>query len=373
MPRRGENIRKRKDGRWEARYITEDFACSCKKYGSVYGKTYQEAKAKRDKIIATGQPLKPKTEDPLFRDVLAAWQECNRIRLKEASISRYQNIIDTHILPELGGKRMQQINAAVVNRHLAEKLNCGRLDHTGGLSPAYVRSIALVIGSATRYGASENLCQPLQATISKPAITKKELKVLTEEQQAHLEQVLTTQADETKLLIYVTLYTGIRIGEACALRWEDIDLDSGVLYVRQTVSRVWVTEDKCKRSQLVVGPPKTASSLRCIPLCTKLLTFLCRFPRRKKFGYILSGSTNNSFISPRTFEHRYKAILRQCALEPINYHALRHTFATRCTERGVDIKSLSEMLGHANVSITLNTYVHSSMELKRRQIEKLAS
>lgn len=373
MPRRGDNIRKRKDGRWEARYTLTDDTDEIKKYSSVYGKTYQEVKDKREQILAQGQKETPKSSALVFRDILAAWQDANRIRLKAASVSRYQNLIDTHILPELGSKRMCQITVSVLNRFLTSKLEQGRLDHTGGLSPSYVRSIALVITSAISFGATENMCSPLQSKMTKPSISKKELTILGAEKQTVLEKELLEDMGEAKLLIYITLYTGIRIGEACALRWEDIDLDTKLIYVRQTVSRVWFSEDGKKKSMLVIGSPKSESSLRCIPICSKLHTILCSFPYRKRRGYILASTADNSFISPRTFEYRYKAILRKCSIEPVNYHALRHTFATRCIERGVDIKSLSEILGHSDVSITLNTYVHSSIELKRLQLEKLAS
>ncbi len=373
MPRRGDNIRKRKDGRWEARYVQEDCEDSEKKYGSVYGKSYQEVKEKREQIVAMGRKQPSRSASVLLRDVLAAWQEANRINLKASSFSRYQNLIDSHILPELGNKRMGQINSSVINRFLSAKLENGRLDHRGGLSPAYVRSIALVISSAIAFGVSEKMCSPMQYSITKPTLTKKELTVLNPDKQTTLENELLEDMNEVKLLIYMTLYTGIRIGEACALRWEDIDLDAKLLYVRQTVSRVWFAHNGKKKSKLVIGSPKTAYSLRCIPICSKLYSILCSFPYRKKQGYILESNTSSSFVSPRTFEYRYKAILKKCTLEPVNYHALRHTFATRCIERGVDIKSLSEILGHSDVAITLNIYVHSSMELKRQQIEKLAS
>lgn len=371
MPRRGDNIRKRKDGRWEARYTRDDATNDSNKYGSVYGRTYREAKEKRDLIITKGENKKINANIILFRDILAAWQAANRIKLKEASVSRYQNLIDTHILPELGNKQMNQINVSVINRFLIEKLKNGRLDHTGGLSPSYVRSIALIISSAIAFGVTENMCSPLQSTITKPSIAKKELAVLCPEKQTILESELLEDINEAKLMVYITLYTGIRIGEACALRWEDIDFEAKLLYVRKTVSRVWLAVDGKKESKLVIGSPKSESSLRCIPICSMLHTILCSFPYRRKQGYILTNTAGTSFMSPRTFEYRYKAILKKCALDSVNYHALRHTFATRCIECGVDIKSLSEILGHSNVSITLNTYVHSSMELKRQQMEKL--
>ncbi len=371
MPRRGDNIRKRKDGRWEARYTKGDNKDASPKYCSVYGKTYQEAKEKRDQIVKYGLQPKLASDSTVFKDILDAWQDSNRVRLKEASISRYQNLIDAHILPELGNKRMSQLSAAAINRFLADKMDHGRLDGTGGLSASYVRSITLIIGSAFEYAVAENLCSPLRTPITKPSLPKKELCILCVEKQNALEQELMNNMNEEKLLIYLTLYTGLRIGEACALRWEDISLESKLIYVRQTISRVWDSESEKKYSRLIVGSPKTESSLRCIPICSKLYSILSQFSYRKTHGYVLSNKNTGSFTSPRTFEYQYKKILKEAHLEPINYHALRHTFATRCIECGVDIKSLSEILGHANVSITLNTYVHSSIELKRLQLEKL--
>ena len=371
MPRRGDNIRKRKDGRWEARFIKEDCVGVAKKYGSVYGRTYQEAKERRDKIIKEGQHHStPHTS--LFSDVLSAWQDANRVRLKDASVSRYQNLIDTHILPELGPSRVNQLTTSKINRFLAAKLESGRLDGSGGLSASYVRSISLVISSAIDFGVTEGMCSPLLTPITKPSLSRKELCILSTDAQNKLESELLDNTQEDKLLIYITLYTGLRIGEACALRWDDIDLNSKVIFVRQTVSRAWVSENGSKHSILSVAPPKTKSSLRCIPICSKLHRMIESFPYRRTHGYVFPNASN-SFTSPRTFEYRYKKVLKACGINQINFHALRHTFATRCIERGVDVKSLSEILGHADVSITLNTYVHSSLELKRIQLEKIVS
>lgn len=370
MSRRGDNIRKRKDGRWEARYVKTDCFGSAKKYGSVYGRTYQEAKARRDKVVREGS-IHHTSYTPRFSDVLTAWQDANQVRLKDTSVSRYQNLIDTHILPELGHCCVSQLTTSVINRFLAAKLEHGRIDGRGGLSANYVRNISLVISSAMKHGASEGLCPPLLSPITKPSAPEHEPCVLSVENQTALEAELLKNMNEDKLLIYITLYTGLRIGEVCALKWEDIDVDAKVIHIHQTVSRSWAQESGTKHSVLSVTSPKTKSSFRCIPICSKLYKTISCFPCRKSHGYISPGIAQ-SFISPRTFEYRYKQVLKSTGIKPVNFHALRHTFATRCIERGVDVKSLSEILGHANVSITLNTYVHSSMELKRLQLEKIS-
>lgn len=373
MPRRGDNIRKRKDGRWEARYPKVCYEEQSTKCGSVYGKTYQEAREKRDWIVQNQAYEQYQTKNFLFKEVLLAWQDSNRLRLKESSVCRYQNLIDTHILPKLGSIRVEHLNTTIINQFLLQKLESGRLDGSGGLSAAYVRSIALVITSAIQFGVTEHLCKPLNSSITKPLLSKKELNVLSRKSQEILEKTLLDAINEEKLLIFITLYTGLRIGEACALRWEDINLDARLIFVRHTVSRVWYHEGGKKHSKLIIGSPKTASSLRCIPICSKLYWVLCTFSQENRFGYILSNGDQTSFISPRTFEYRYKQILKKSGLAKINFHALRHTFATRCIECGVDLKTLCEILGHADASTTLNTYVHSSIEFKRHQLEKLAS
>ena len=188
--------------------------------------------------------------------------------------------------------------------------------------------------------------------------------------QNKLENYLLQDIDETKLGVYMSLYTGMRIGEICALSWEDVDLQNRVIYVRHTVVRIRTEEDGKVITKQIIDRPKTNASLRCIPICSSLLNVLGSYAEHSRSEYVVSN--NPQFVLPRTYEYRYSRLLKLSNIPHINYHALRHTFATRCIESGVDVKSLSEILGHANVSITLNTYVHSSIELKREQLEKLA-
>lgn len=372
MPRRGENIRKRKDGRWEARYPSGVNEKGQKTYSSVYGDTYKEAKEKRNWVLQHNN-FYPKvlSNNPLFSEILALWIADNRIHLKNATIYRYSYLIETHILPELGGIHVDQITSSTINAFLAKKLSDGRIDGRGGLSTAYVRSIMLVINSALQFATENRLCNPLLTQIHKPPLQSKELAVLSKDEQMKLESVLLTDMNETKLGIYISLYTGLRIGEICALSWEDIDIANRTIYVRHTLTRIRVNENGKTVTKNSIDTPKTKSSLRCIPICSTLVQVLNNYLPNVTSEYVVSNKAG--FVSPRTFEYRYKKILKESKISFINYHGLRHTFATRCIESGVDVKSLSEILGHANVSITLNTYVHSSMELKRAQIEKLVA
>lgn len=376
MSRRGENIHKRKDGRWEARYKKGRDENGELIYGSVYGKTYGEAKERLNLIkpdeVFTG---KIKKGEKTLGEVINMWLENSKLRLKGATVHKYQGVIDTHILPGLGNIRLSQLTAAAINSYLNEKLHHGRIDEKGGLSPSYVNIMGIIIKSAIHFAVDERLMQPLRTEIVKAVRKHKasDLSVLSVEEQRILEASLedqTDQTDKTKLGVVITLNTGLRIGEICALSWDDIDLDKGVIHVRHTVARVRNDDlNSDARTVLIIDTPKTLSSARDIPISSHLSEIISDAKAFRASGYVVSDS--DLFISPRTYEYRYHKLLKRCGIAPFNYHALRHTFATRCIEAGIDVKSLSEILGHANVGITLNTYVHSSFELKRRQMEKL--
>lgn len=297
-----------------------------------------------------------------FEEVLRLWMDMNRIKYKGSTEKKYQYMIDTHIIPELGKEKISQLTAPKINAFLMEKMNSGRLNQQGGLSPSYVRSMVLIINSAIHFAVDEEMCKPLKTPIYKPPEVKKELSILNLKQQRSLEKYLLDHMDSTSVGILLTLHTGLRIGEVCALSWDDIDLENEIIHIRHTVMRV-------KSSKWVIDIPKTRNSYRMIPISSQLLPILSEYRKNSCSVYVIPGK--GSFVNPRTYEYRYHKILEKCELPSINYHALRHTFATRCIEAGVDVKSLSEILGHSNVGITLNTYVHSSMELKRMQIEKL--
>lgn len=371
MSRRGENIHKRKDGRWEGRYKRGRKSDGHIEYGSVYGKTYREVKDKLSRtIIENTETILSGKKDCYFKDILELWIENNRLRLKGASVAKYQNLIDTHILPEMGNIKLSRIDATLINTFLADKMQHGRLDKKGGLSPAYVRSIMLVINASLKFAVNEQMISPLKTSISKPVIIQKELSILSREEQKRLEMYLTSELDSTRLGILISLHTGLRIGEICALSWENVDMHNHLIRVRHTIARIKSTNPDCGGSTvLIVDSPKTKASIRDIPITRPLLSMLAQIKSKSHSPYVISETDN--FISPRTYDYRYHRILEECGINSVNYHTLRHTFATRCIEAGVDVKSLSEILGHANVGVTLNTYVHSSMDMKRSQLEKL--
>lgn len=361
MSRRGENIRKRKDGRWEARYKKGIGIDGKVVYGSVYAKTYREVK---DKVRNMRFCLVPAGNSPmLFQDIAEQWIESNRIQLKGSTQLRYRYLLDTHLLPTLGPIPLDQLSESQINCFLAQKLVNGRLDGKGGLSPAYVRSMILVVCAVLRFAFAQGLYPTCTIGTTKPSYAKKEIKPLSHSEHLRLCSYCMEDSSGTGLGVLLSLFMGLRIGEVCALRWEDVDMENRLIHIRSTISRISVNGE----SKWIIGLPKTASSMRTIPISSKLFPLLSCMCRKE--GFVIGGAEH--FVNPRTYEYRFHRLLEKCGVSDVNYHTLRHTFATRCVEVGVDIKSLSEILGHSNVSITLNTYVHSSMEQKKHQLEKL--
>lgn len=372
MPKRGENIRKRADGRWEGRYKVETPLNAKTKYHSVYGKTYKEVKDKIRLILSQTALLNEKKQQQpiLIKEAIIQWMNSNKSMHKGATEVRYEYLIEKHIIPELGDTPLSSVTSSLLTDFMNRKFEHGSLNGDGILSPAYVRSIMSVVVSVLQYAGNEGLCPPLHIKLQKPSIDKRERKVLSVFDQNRLEAALMHNIDATKLGILISLNTGLRIGEVCALSWNDIDFERQIFHIRTTVARVKSTEIGV-RSKLIIDKPKTKSSLRDIPISSKLLPVLVFMKNQSNGKYVVSA--DNRFVSPRTYEYRYHKILDAYNIPSVNYHTLRHTFATRCIEVGVDVKTLSEILGHASVSITLNTYVHSSIDLKRKQIEKLAT
>ncbi len=358
MPRHGENIYKRNDGRWEGRYIYSYSETGKALYKSVYSKTYSETKRKLDIEKTRCSKVKSQNIINTFEDLLYYWLEFNCSKNRQTTQDKYAFLINKHIKPDLGKVKISRISSVMINKFIDEKTNY--------LSNSYVRTMAIIIKSALELGIKENFIFISNFDIHLPKQQKQELRILSTTEYALLEKYLLSNFDYTALGIYISLYTGLRIGEICALKWSDIDFENQVIKVKSTVIRV---NDKNGKSHDEISAAKTDASVRLVPIINKLFVKLSEMKKTSESPYVIS--TKNEFVKKRTYEYRYHKILKRAGIKDINYHALRHSFATRCIECGVDIKSLSEILGHSNVSITLNTYVHSSIKLKKSQIEKL--
>lgn len=366
MARKGENIHKRKDGRWEAR-IRVPRLNGKTTYHSVYGKTYKEAKDKKEYYMENRKQVVSSFKRITFGEVLDMWLEHRFFYQKESTRLKYHNIINAHIKPVLGMTDVNAIDEVFINRFLADKKEFGRIDKKGGLSNSYIKTMAIIINSAMSYAVEKDYRPPLKSKIQKPQTDKKEISVLSEKTQKQLELSLSNDDSKTALGILIALNTGLRIGEICALKWENIDMQNKIISVKNSVIRVSNSEYDFPKTKYIVAEPKTRSSIRDIPITTKLYPILMNV--RERNVYVISET--NEFVNPRTFEYRFHRTLEEHSIPDTNFHTLRHTFATRCVEKNVDTKSLSEILGHSNVSITLNYYVHPSFESKRTQLEKM--
>lgn len=370
MSKRGENIRKRKDGRWEGRYIKSREANGKAIYVSVYGKTYTSVKEKL-KEVNNNQSEFLKGNKMTFGEALFLWLENNKIKQKIQTYSKYLQLINTQISPSIGHIKLSRINYVIINQYVSEKSISGNLNTKEALSPSYIQTICFIIESTIRFCVENNFCSPISGKIVRPTKVRKDIKILSFEEQRVLERILLTDINETKIGILLSLYAGLRVGEVCGLRWENIDLENGVIYINNSVERIKNInkENGSSKTVLILSDTKSDTSNRTIPISNILQKILLN-NKQNNNRFVIEGKTY-PYADPRTLQYAFKKCLKECELPEINYHALRHTFATRCVEAGVDIKSLSEILGHSNVSITLNTYVHSSLEQKKLQMEKL--
>ncbi|WP_443596312.1 tyrosine-type recombinase/integrase [Agathobacter sp.] len=373
MSKKGENIYKRKDGRWEGRYIRLYDENGKAKYGYVYGKNYSDVKQRllEKKAYSGSQADMDSKCSALYSEVLDAWLQSTRINIKESSYARYSHLIDTHIRSQLGKYQISKISTQLIEGFIENLLSCGRVDNNGGLSAKTVTDILTIVKSTIDYARYNNLV--VSCNLSKLTIKKKdkEMRVLCQSEQDALIRVLIADMDLYKFGVLLSLYTGIRIGELCALQWEDLSITNSTLKVRKTMQRIQETNiGASSKTKIIITEPKSDCSIRDIPLPSFLVEIARQF-RDHPEAYILSGE-RGKYIEPRTMQNRFKTYVKESGISDANFHSLRHTFATRCVEVGFELKSLSEVLGHSNVNITLNRYVHSSFELKYSNMNKLA-
>lgn len=349
MPKRGENIYKRKDGRWEGRYRSGYRADGKAKYRSIYGRSYQEVKTKL--LPLKTAPAEAVSAGSLtVNALLSEWLNAVQLRVKASTYANYCMKIERHILPAFGKLRYEQLSADKVHMFIREKL-------ASGLSAKYVSDIVILMKSMTSYlTRMYGYRNPLE-NVTLPKTERSELRLLTPSQQKRLTHYLLANLTPTTLCILLSLYLGLRIGEVCGLQWGDVDYDRSMITVRRTVQRI-----RSERgTQLMIGSPKSKASRRIIPIPAFLLEILRGF-RREDTEYILSA--HKTVTEPRTLQRRFKAILQKVGLPSRGYHVLRHMFATNSIQAGFDVRTLSEILGHSSVNTTLSRYVHSSLERK---------
>jgi len=373
---KGENIFKRKDGRWEARYIKHYEPSGKIKYGYCYGKTYKEAKEKvmicRASIInehknnCNNYYSNSLSKEKTIKNYSEEWLQINKSRIKKSTYTKYCCILDKHINPEIGSYKPSDITNLVIESFTTKLLI------EKDLSSKTVKDILVILKSILSYAFKQVSISINSIEIIYPKPQYKEMRVLNTKEQETLLLYLTNNMDACKFGIIVAMFTGLRLGEICALQWKDIVRDEGAIYVRKTMQRLKKSSTSDSQKTFIsIDSPKSFSSVRIIPLNDELSKLCEKMRCSDKECYILTG--NKTYMEPRLLQYRLKKYCCECNLADIHFHTLRHTFATRCTEAGVDIKSLSEILGHSSTSITLDRYVHSSLELKRKNMNKLSN
>lgn len=359
MPRRGENIYRRKDGLYEARYVKGIDAFGKKKYGSVYAHSYREVKEKRLDIVSKISilPQSASARRMLLNDLINEWLYVNKNRLKQSTYEKYHATYKNHIEKELGSYPIIYLTPIIIQQYIERK-------QEGGLSKATTNGILTFIKNCLKYAQRQYGTPVVEMIYSKE--THKTMRVLSTKEQNALVAFLLTETDVYKFGVLLALYTGMRIGELCALLWGDIK--DGTITINKTMQRL--SRGKGNGTTLIVDEPKTPTSNRIIPIPSFLMPIIEQF-RQTDTEYVLC-TDNNGFTEPRALQYRFSKYIKTLGLPKANFHSLRHTFATRSIERGFDVKSLSAVLGHSNVSTTLNRYVHSSLALKTANMEKLS-
>lgn len=295
-------------------------------------------------------------------EVIDLWKIDKKQYVKKSSFSAYTLLIENHLLPNFGNKIA--IEEADVQSFVFQKLGTG-------LSHKTIKDILIVLKMILKFGAKNKWLQYTPFDIQFPTERERHnIEVLTKTDQKKIMNYIQEHFTFRNLGVYICLSAGMRIGEICALTWEDIDTDNGIISVNRTIQRIYVIEDGIRKTELILDTPKTKNSIRDIPISKDLLRIL------KPFKKIVNPSffvlTNDAKpTEPRTYRSYYKNLMAALKMPELKFHGLRHSFATRCIESNCDYKTVSVLLGHSNISTTLNLYVHPNMEQKKKAIEQM--
>lgn len=294
-----------------------------------------------------------------FRVVTEEWLKYKKNTVKKSTYYNYSYSVEKYLYPKFADQDITQIKDY---NDFIEKL-------TDTLAPKTVRDIITKLKEIINFYEEEHNTKLNIKKMSLPKMNKKEIQILSNKEKQKLEKYCIEQNSLKSLGILICLNTGLRIGEVCALRWENIDFESKKIHIEKTIERIYSKEEN--KTIVIIDTPKSITSVRTIPINSKLYNILKQIRgKSKKTDFVLAGSSEH-YVEPRNYQYHFKEILKRSKVKKYKFHTLRHTFATNCIEAGMDIKSLSEILGHADVSITLNIYVHSSDKIKRKYLEKI--
>lgn len=297
-----------------------------------------------------------------FKTVAQEWRADKKQYVKKSTYAAYSLLLFNHLLPEFG--EAMEITEKDIQNFVLRKLD-------DGLGQKSIKDILIVLKMIIRFGVKSGYWQHLEMDIKFPTEREKQsIEVLNKADQRKLMDFTKSNFTFMNLGIYVCLSSGMRIGEICALTWEDIDIELSVINIRKTIQRIYLVENGESHTEVIIDTPKSKNSIREIPMTSELIRMIK--PLKKVVNpnfFVLSNNCHP--VEPRTYRNYYAKVMGELNLPHLKFHGLRHSFATRCIESGCDYKTVSVLLGHSNISTTLNLYVHPNMEQKKRCIEQM--
>lgn len=297
-----------------------------------------------------------------FEVLTLEWLESKKKEVKESSFANYSYTIKKYLMCEYQNDLLEILEKKDFNEYI-EELN-------QDLKPKTVRDIVVILKSILSYANDKYNCNIKIKQIKSSKLEQEPLVILNKEEKDKLEKYCSKENSLKNIGIILCLNTGLRIGEICSLKWKNINLDKKEFYVRSTLQRIY--DDNLKNTKVIIDKPKTKASIRNIPISNKIYNMIKEIQKQHNENeYFLTGSSNE-YIEPRIYRTYFKKVLRKSKIKTMyRFHILRHTFASDCIGVGMDVKSLSEILGHTTVEMTLNKYVHSSYDQKKKFLEKL--
>lgn len=297
-----------------------------------------------------------------FEEIVVLWQADKKQYVKRSTYSAYSLLVNNHLIPAFEG--VYDVTEDMVQSFVFTKLE-------QGLSQKSIRDILIVLKMILRFAVKQGFMQHREIDVKFPTERERqELEVLSRSSQKRIMEYVQSHFTFMNLGIYICLCAGLRIGEVCALVWDDIDVESGVINISKTIQRIYVIDNGEKHTEVIIDTPKSKNSIREIPIAKDLLRMIKPFKKVVNGNfYVLTNSDQPT--EPRTYRNYYKRLMEQLNMPKLKFHGLRHSFATRCIESKCDYKTVSVLLGHSNISTTLNLYVHPNMEQKKKCVEQM--
>lgn len=303
-----------------------------------------------------------------FKQYLYKWLEYKKDYVKESTYANYSNIIYNYIIPILGDYSINAINHELIQNYILTLYKNGGKNSLG-LSIKTIKDIISILKASIRFLFNKKAIKPFDLKFNYPKNNfNKNVYVLTKDEQNKIMKYAINNLNYKNIGILICLFAGIRIGEVCALKWKDINFNNGLINIDKTIQRIYIRNKNNNYSKIIISTPKTKNANRIIPLNKDFIKIL-KSLKNDNENYILTGS--NKFIEPRVYRNYFNNVLKKLEIKHFNFHSLRHTFATNCISLGIDYKTVSELLGHSNINMTLNLYVHPSLSQKEKCINIL--